>query len=538
MTIRNFLFVIAVSGNIDLSATQPGAQPTTTADWEVSGAVKREAAPLKDVFVRMSGPEEFRAVQTDSQGRYRFKGSLPGTYTIRMEKPDDASEARSRTIRLAPGNKVEGFDLLVAKGAVIAGRVVDQAGQPVSGLVVLAYVRSLEPGEMRLYTKGGAITDDRGDYRIAHLPPGAYLVGATPTIRKPLRAVLREPEPATPLRAAFPPMTFSPGGRSPAAAAVIEMAAGGERLGVDIRMEKVPVYCVYFRPSTQLAGAGSAFRLGFGMREWMGTRGPKVAEGTVTLGQDWQVCGVPQGDYRLDLFGYVQQTMQGMGYGQETLVVGKGHADAGQVQMVGFGRLTGKVSVRAAKPGEPIPDGIRLRLQLHNRDMLPSDTLQGRVAKNGVFDLAKVYSDTYGLQIENLPRGYYVTSITQGLIDVRKSGVRPDAGPIEIELASDGPRLSGTVNLAEKAPPAVEATVFLISTRDNSVRIAQSDLSGTYSFDSGIPPGEYKAVAVCDLPESQRRDPQMGQRFLSHAVTVKLNANEDKTLGLTGRSGN
>lgn len=538
MTIRNLLFLLALNQSATVTSAQPVASPPATSTWEVSGSVKSGATPLKDVFVRMAGPEEFRAAQTDSQGRFRFKGSLPGTYTIRMEKPDDVSEARSRTIRLTPGDKAEGFDLIIPKGAVISGRVIDRAGRPTPGFLVLAYVRSLESGEVRLYRKGGALTDDRGEYRIPHLPPGAYLVGATPTIRKPLKAVPREAEPVAPLPPSFPPMTFSPNGRSPSAAAVVEVASGEERPGVEITLERVPVYCVYFRPSTALSDAGASFHLGFGMTEWMETKGPKVGEGNVTVGQDWQVCGVPSGDYRLDLFGFVRQTMQGVGYGQKALVVGKRNSDAGQLEMLGFGRLTGQVKVRGARSEETIADGIRVRLRLRNRDMLPSDVLQRQIAKDGSFDLAKVYQDSYGIQLENLPPGHYVARIEQGLADVRKAGIRPGAGPIEIELGKDGPRLSGKVSLAEKAAPAAEATIFLINNRDGSTCIAQSDQAGLYSFDSELSPGEYKAVAVCDLPESQRRDPQAAQRFLPHSVAVKLGASENKTLALGCRSSN
>ncbi|MGJ5815166.1 carboxypeptidase regulatory-like domain-containing protein [Paludibaculum fermentans] len=486
--------------------------------------MRTESEPLKGVYVLTTGPEQLRAVRTDGQGRFQISGTTPGVYRVRMQKPEDASAARSRTVRLAPGVRIEGFDLIVPKGAVIAGRIRDRSGQPVAGVLVVAYDQPRPRAAWRLVQQGIGRSDDRGEYRIAHLPAGAYLVAATTTLVKQHKPELRPEKPPAELPPAYPPVTFAPSGRIPEAAAVIEVAAGQERLGVDVEMEKVPVHCVFVRPSGPAMDAGEPVQVGLGLNLWLGARGPGVGSGQVTPGSDWQICGVPSGEYMLDLVGYVKRNFRGVGFGQAMVRVGKQHEDAGEVQVLGFQSLKGRVTVRGEKKGQPLPPGIRLVLQLRQRDLLFSDTLQGLVAADGAFDLARVYPGTYGLRLENLPAGHYVTRMEQGGLDIRQAGARPDSGPVTIELGADGPSLTGLVSLDEKGTPAAEASVFLVAARDGRVLAAQSDEGGRYTFENDLEPGEYKLVAVAGLPEAQRTGEQAALRVLAGAVSIRLPA--------------
>jgi len=534
---RASIILLVVFGCAVLAGAQEKPAAAGDKEWEVSGVVRTSAGPVKDIWMSMTGPEQLRRpVRTDSQGRYSFKGSLPGTYTIRMQKPEDASEAKTRTITLSAGDQVKNFDLVIPKGAVIAGKVTDRSGRPVTGMVVLAYVRWYAQGRLRLSEKGGALSDDKGEYRIAHLPDGAYLIAAVPVIRKPLRAAQRQTEPSRPLAPAYPPVTFAPSGRSLAAAAVIEVRDGAEQQGVDISMEKEPVYCIYFRPMAAIPTSDEDFRLGTSLTEWLGTRGPLASGGSVRPGEDAQICGVPEGEYRLNLFGYIRQKMKGLGSGIATAVVDKRHVDIGAVEVLGFQRLTGRVTVRGARPDEPVPAGIRIVLDLWNRTLLPSDSLQGKVERDGAFNIVQVYQDTYGLKVENLPRGHYILKAQQDGQDIHTNGMRSGGGPVQIELASDGPVLSGKVLTEGDEPkPIPEATVFLVPSRGEDIRIAQSDQSGAYSFDTAVEPGEYKVVAVRDLMESERRDGRVAARYLTLAASVKLDAGERAFKDLTVR---
>lgn len=112
--------------------------------------------------------------------------------------------------------------------------------------------------------------------------------------------------------------------------------------------------------------------------------------------------------------------------------------------------------------------------------------------------------------------------------------MRTDGGKIQIELAADGPAVSGRVLKGDREPvPMPDATVFLIPNRTDQVRTAQTDQSGTYRFSSGVEPGEYRLVAVQDLPDSQRRDGGLASLFLSRATdSITLRTRDNKVIDL------
>ncbi|HWR51216.1 MAG TPA: carboxypeptidase-like regulatory domain-containing protein, partial [Bryobacteraceae bacterium] len=118
--------------------------------------------------------------------------------------------------------------------------------------------------------------------------------------------------------------------------------------------------------------------------------------------------------------------------------------------------------------------------------------------------------------------------------DEKTVGVRPGAGEVRIELSSDGPTLGGRV-LNDDDQPVPDATVFLRRQGGGQAFAAQCDQSGAYSFSSGVAPGEYKVVAVRNLPESQRWNGGAAARLLSGATDVKLGARERKLADLRVR---
>jgi protocatechuate 3,4-dioxygenase beta subunit len=60
------------------------------------------------------------------------------------------------------------------KGAVLSGRVLDESGEPEENVTIQVF-----PGEdiaAAPFAVAAARTDDRGEYRIAALPPGPYRI--------------------------------------------------------------------------------------------------------------------------------------------------------------------------------------------------------------------------------------------------------------------------------------------------------------------------------------------------------------------------
>jgi len=125
--------------------------------------------PAAGVVVRVEalgqGVRTSWTVTTDDAGRYRHAGLSDGRYRVAVES--DAALMRPFDVVVVAG-KTHDHDLQLERGAIVAGRVVDDGGEPVAG----ARVGAVDPypyGE-RIYL-GSAATDERGRFELK-LPSG------------------------------------------------------------------------------------------------------------------------------------------------------------------------------------------------------------------------------------------------------------------------------------------------------------------------------------------------------------------------------
>jgi hypothetical protein len=355
------------------------------------------------------------------------------------------------------------------------------------------------------------------------------VVVAAPGVRRPLRPRGRRPDPEGPLPAAFPSVTFFPNTREAGAASRIEITGGGQRDGIDIVMEKEPGYCLSFRTGPAPAGDGKV-EMGAEISQWLGARGgPSAGGGSITAGGEAQFCGLPPGEYRLLVGAYQLKPLKRLGQALVPVVIGNRHVDVGLVPLTPPRELTGRVTVRGLKPGEPVPEGMTVELVMRNHNSWFGTTPRGPVGGDGVFALV-ANPDDYGLRIHGLPAGAYVASMRQDGRDAAVAGASPDGGVVDIVIHPDGARVSGRVLSRDREPvPVAEATVFLSPRRGGGeTLVAQTDEEGVYSFDSHVPPGEYHLSAVANLPESQRQDERAAEKFRSAATTIQLDAGESK----------
>jgi len=127
---------------------------------------------------------------TGQDGRFVFDGVAPGGYRISADKTGYAplDQARIGPVRVVAGQTID-LDLQLQKGVALAGKVLDPAGDPLAYVRILVLRRGAPPGAIRPLTPGvtpllsGAgmqQTNDLGEFRVAGLPPGEYLIVAGP----------------------------------------------------------------------------------------------------------------------------------------------------------------------------------------------------------------------------------------------------------------------------------------------------------------------------------------------------------------------
>lgn len=225
------LATLTVFGLQAMPPRDPGtaAQGAASINGRVVDAATK--APLSGARVRLGGSAQRGPVLTDSAGAFAFTGLPGGTYSFVIERngylaaswPEASRWIRRQEARitLAPTDNLDNVTLPIDRGGVVAGKVMSATGEPISGAQV-----SLASVVPRIYTRMGT-TNDLGDYRVAQLPPGRYV----------LRAQLRTSSynaPDTPLSGPLP--TYYPGTVQRSQARELVVGRGGEVTAASLRL--------------------------------------------------------------------------------------------------------------------------------------------------------------------------------------------------------------------------------------------------------------------------------------------------------------
>jgi hypothetical protein len=136
--------------------------------------VRRAIVTLGGVAGQRFGPP--RTTFTGGDGTYEFKGVAAGTYSV-MVRPNSFQAQYTNAlvisrITLADGEVKEVNSALQRAGAIV-GRVVDELGEPLSGISV-----TIVGVDRRGVSSAAQLSDEFGRYRIFHLLPGNYYVKA------------------------------------------------------------------------------------------------------------------------------------------------------------------------------------------------------------------------------------------------------------------------------------------------------------------------------------------------------------------------
>ncbi len=386
-----------LGGQSPASPTPPAQQPPGTG-LIVGQVVDAESGrPVGESIVTLMGNAgqavnpaaalaAARKVITDSNGRFVYRELAKGQYSLTVMKPGYVAGNYGKFVPRGPGaaldladaEKVTDVRILVWKHAAIAGRVVDEAGEP----VVAAEIRvqrvttvAGRPGFQQVMTSGTVTTDDRGVYRVPALDPGGYVVGvaatsttipaamveeyfratgtaraemqqalfaAAPTMSSPgsaanqvigdhiLQVQGRMPTPPAPAAdgtQAVYTAVFYPQATRMADATVITLQGGETRAGVDMQLRAVPSA----RVSGRLEGPDGP--VGIAALYLMPMRGGDpdglTADATATTVTDasgaFTFLGVPAGQYTLFAFKQPVSTSQ---VTQMTVVQGPGGTSA------------------------------------------------------------------------------------------------------------------------------------------------------------------------------------------------------------------
>jgi hypothetical protein len=432
---------------------------------------------------------------TDAQGKYAISDLRPGTYLLLAERSGYAPAKYNTAIQLGPGQKSSGLLILMTPHSVIAGRVVDDQGDPVIGADVQISGLSYANGRKQMTRAGGGTTNDLGEYRVFGLAAGKYYVSAqyhgnlTPDGE----------EYAT---------TFYPHSADASAATPLAVPAGAQMRNIDIQLARSRSVTVRGRVSLDIQGQKVMIMLSMLPRMVMGIASVSLNSRGASVRPDgtFEISRVTPGSYNLT----ATATIDDKRYAARTMVqVGNTDVEGVAVTVRAGGSVTGKVHVEGRPDEQVLSVSVGLRAW-ESGGVIFSTTPQTKVQPDGSFQWTDVSADRYAFYATGLPEGYYVKSVRSGGTDVLANGYEAAGGSatFDVVVSPNAGSIEGTV-VDGNSQKFAGATIALVpEARDRMERYAnrEGDQEGRFRFRNLIP-GEYRLFAWEEVPSYAWMDP-------------------------------
>lgn len=532
-----FLLAWLAPGAQQQPSNQAPAPPETKPEdlCTVEGQVASMAtgAPIRKAEVTLRGqraapgmlPGNYIAT-SDAGGHFTIKDVEPGKYRLSVQRTGFVTlvygargpNRDGATLSLSPGQRLKDLALKLSPQAVITGRIVDENDDP----VVSASVRTMRSrylmGKKQLVPAGGAETNDLGEYRISGLAPGRYFLIASED-RQNWQATVDAS--ATRAQEGYV-TTYYPGTSDPASAVPIEVGAGAQMRGVNLRLAKGRT----FRVRGRVEGRPDANVFFYPRGEARTIASDELQRVTDGKG-NFEIDGVLAGGYTVAAVAWSSPKAL---CARQELDVGEHDIDNLVLALAPGAELSGRIDVDSGT----MPDlgSANVFLQPQEGRMVMRG-MSSRV-QDGAFSVADLAPDVYHLQIGGLPDGYWVKSVRMGDQEVKIKGIDLTRGPgdaLTVIIAPNAAQIDGAV-IDEKQQPAAGATVVLVPEprlRDffNAYKITTSDEHGRFSL-KNVEPGEYKLFAWQDIEYGAYMDPDFLRPLedRGHSISIQEGGRE------------
>ncbi|MBI5281795.1 MAG: carboxypeptidase regulatory-like domain-containing protein [Candidatus Solibacter usitatus] len=493
-----------------------------------------------------AGPPQALNAVTDAEGRFSFTDLEPGDYMVNIRKqgftiPRTSTVSSSMQVKVAAGQDVKGIRYAMLPQAIIAGRVLDEEGEPVQGAMVQGLTQRSVRGKKRWMSQSqGAQTNDRGEFRLANLSPGKYIVQvSSPNQPMAATAPSQPGQPAMGYAA-----TFYPGVTDTTQATPVEVEAGAELTGYDVQLKKVPVFKIR---GTALAADGSPLKDFFPNiipRDDSGLGGVGIGIGRgVSRKEDgsFEVANVPKGAYVIMVNAMNRNNPSERLSATAQVDVANQDVEDIVIRVLPPVTLSGTVAIEGT-----LPQGAKETLSSINIALMPADTsmyvggASGRPKDDGTFSLqvaspGKVRISAFG----SAGQGTYLASIRIGGEEYMAKEIDLTSGapgPIKVVFRTDGGAVSGTVERGE-GQGGGQVMVHLLS-KEPGLRSTMSgrfgapvDQAGGFRI-SNIRPGEYIAFALSSSDGQALEDDEVIKALERKATRVKVDPSGSTNLQL------
>lgn len=549
-------------GDVEGSATVAGS----VIDASTSQPVARASVSLTLVEKNRSGRQW--SARTAADGRFAFVAVSAGRFSLTASASGYSTGGyRQRSPRipgrmlvLGSGARLTGVVLRLWRNAVVSGVVRDERGEPLAGVRVLGVAQTMSGGHLMLRINQWSTSDDTGAYRLSSLTPGDYVI-AVPSAPGQLRS--RSDMVGNGI-------VFFPGVPSPSDAAVLTLAPGDKRSGVDFQVAAERTFKITGRVVGRANQAPVNLRLlPAEMPEIPKGLEPAVAQ-TERDGR-FVLAHVPPGSYVIRVVRFSQNpvargTQQAL-QSDDRIVIPHGPLPRLPPGPTVWGQRSVEVEDRDLKDivvtlqrgasisGRVVFEGPSARppADVLARTPVLVETADGRnlgslfpltgIDPDGTFRSAGLPPGKYIVRPFGDLRPWSLRSVAVGGRDVTGGAIAlagSDVTDVAVTLTDRPARVSGRVRDREGRPQP-DAVVYLFPADRRQwvdygpmpLRLRETSTSddGSYDF-ADVVPGRYVAVALASPPlQAWRREATLAT-LAAMAVPVQVGVGQTRTMDL------
>lgn len=554
---------IALAGQTSPPAPSTPADQKCTLEGKVTNSLTSELVKKATVHLfknekdRYFGPgsnaQGFTAT-SQSDGTFRFEGLEPGEYRLSGERSGYVNTfygskgglGSGTTLVFQAAQHMADITLALIPQAVVSGKVLDDEGDPVGQINVQLLSRSWMRGKERYFPAGGqGNANDQGEFRISNVSPGKYYLVA----KKNGQMMAGAEEAATPGKPDIRPVTtYYPAALDRQGAAPIEVKAGQELTGMDIRMRTSPTFHVRGKITGSLPESGLEHTNLYISQEddSMGfSFGPSS---NIAKDGSFNLPGVAPGSYVLMV---VSMSGTFRMLARQPVVVENADVKDVVVSLVPQPTIKGQIRVEGKPPANaPAPNLQSVQVALLGQDMVMFGGF-GSPKADGTFSLENQSPGKYSLMVTRPPEGTYLKSARFGQQDVLGKEIDLTSGAggeLDLVFSYGVGEVSGTLQLPEPDPAAGPAdptakktaaapTAMLILVPEpprpdgSGPEYATPDQNGAFVFKS-VSPGRYHAYALETGNSLTLSNPQVLDALSGKGTDVEVKENDKKQIQL------
>ena len=548
MTSKCFASVVEGAAILLLAMAHMGAQDNGAA---IRGRIiaADSGRPLRraQITAAPDSGSDTRTASTTADGRYEIKNLSDGRYRISVSRsgylPLQYGQRRPLEapafLTITNHAAVDRIDFALPKMGLVAGRVTDETGEPITGVLVMAMQSMYVDGQRRLVCASAfnLRTDDTGQYRLPGLAPGTYVVMATTRETWTRHTSGRDEVMGF-------QQTYFPGTRDVAEARRVSVGVGQRIDGLDFSMIPARTASV---SGTAVDSRGRPLT-GRGVGATQTIRGATGGGGNFSVGSGlvapdgtFTIKNVPPGEYKLQARGpssgpggedeAAAQTVvvNGVDVDRVALVTSRGWSITGRIRTENG--TAPAISLDRARIIATVPDATNPR----------GGPPGGKTKIND--DWTFSVSDLFGparLSM-NLPAGSAVKALLQDGRDLTDTALENKGADeltgVEIVVTNRITTVGGQLT-GDSGTAVADGTVIVFGADpqkwlENSrfVRAARPDSQGVWQI-QGLPPGEYFAIAIDYVQDRTWDDPQYLASLRLRAQPVTLSEGRAQSVSL------